>query len=240
MKRRTAASLQFDSYANHVVEHEMRHSLLENARGVEARQEVAGHSSPDRLVAVEVPVGERVRLAHVMEQRCQPNHLSVWGRVNSAQGVIPQILAADLVLAQPALSGEVWSDNRQQARVGHQRQSDGRPPGREQLQELGADALARKAARQLGVATDRRERLGFDLELQRGRQPDGSGHSQRVLAEPLVRIADRPQETAGQVVSAAVGVDEGGFLARPPAPCHRVHGEVASGQVLFDRVAKLH
>src|ERR1035437_409235 len=93
--------------------------------------------------------------------------------------------------------------------------------------------------RQCGIAAYCSQRFGFDFELERCGQTNGPNHSQGVLAEPAIRLANGPQEAAGKIVSTAVRVNEPGLLAGSGAPGHRVHGEIAPGQVLFDRVAEL-
>ena len=152
----------------HVAADQMSDPFLQDARGVQAGEECAGHLRPDRLVIVEVALGESVGLADVVEERGQPDHRSVRRRIDGAEGVIPQVFADDLVLREPALSGEGRDDHGQQPGPLHEPQTDGRTRGGEELDQLGRDAFAREVACQLGVPADCRDGLRLNLELERG------------------------------------------------------------------------
>src|ERR1035437_9747187 len=91
--------------------------LLEDPRCVQPVQVFAGQSGADDFVVVEVAVGERVRLADVVEKGRKSERLSVVGGVDGSKGVIPEVLALDLVLADPRLAGEIRRDNGQKARL---------------------------------------------------------------------------------------------------------------------------
>ena len=190
-------------------------------------------------MAVKVAVRQCRGLADVMEERGQPNESSVGRRVDRAEGVVPQVLIRDLVLGHAPLAGEVRRHDGQQAGLLHQAQPDGRPRGREQLDQLGEDTLPRQVGGQPGVATDRLHGRGIDLEVERGRQADGPDHPQCVFLEAPVGIAHRPEETEGKISATAVGIDEDRLHARPGAPGDRVHGEIAAREVLLDRLAEL-
>ena len=102
----------------------------------------------DRLVAHEVSVREGRRLADVMQERRQAEERRlVAGRlrhgVDGSAGVVPKVLARDLVLGQAPLAVEFRGDHGEQARIGHQAQTDGRPRSRKQLDQLAADPLSR-------------------------------------------------------------------------------------------------
>ncbi len=81
--------------------------------------------------------------------------------------------------------------------------------------------------------------VGVDIELERGRQAHGADHPQCVLLEPCRRLADGAQDPRACVEGAAVRVDERVGLSRAPAPGHGVHREIATSQVLLDRLAEL-
>ena len=62
----------------------------------------------DHVVVVEVAVGERGGLADVVEERRQADDRPARGRrVDRPQGVVPEVLAIDLVLRHAALRGEL-------------------------------------------------------------------------------------------------------------------------------------
>ena len=85
--------------AEHVVADEVDDALADGPRRAQPIEERAGQLRPDGVVADEVAVGERRRLADVVEQRGQPDDRARRRRgVDGPQRVIPQVLAGDLVL----------------------------------------------------------------------------------------------------------------------------------------------
>ena len=161
------------------------------------------------------------------------------GGIHGPQGVVPQVLARDLVLGDAALRGEVGRDRGQQPGVAQQPKADRRRGRAEQLVELGRDPLARQVGDELGPCLDPGQRRRLHPELERGREPDGTDHPQRVLLESVARLADGSQDPGADVEDAAVRVHEGRRLAGACAPGHRVDREVAPGEVELDRVAEL-
>jgi len=126
----------------------------------------------------------------------------------------------------------------QEAGVGQQSQPDRRPRRGEKLVELGGDPLARQVADELGLCPDPGQRVGLDLELKRRRQPNGADHPERILPESRGRIAYSPKDPRTGVERSSVRVDQRRFLARTPAPGHRIDGEVSACKVRFDRIAE--
>jgi hypothetical protein len=61
---------------------------------------------------------------------------------------------------------------------------------------------------QWSVAGDRGQRLRFHVELKRRGQPDGPNHSQGVLVEASIRIADGTQQMPLQIAPAVVRVNQ--------------------------------
>jgi hypothetical protein len=191
------------------------------------------------LVPEEVPVGERVRLADVVQERGEPDDRAVRGRVDAPDRVAPEVLAGDFVLTDAALPVQLGQDHRQQPCFGHQTQPDRGPRRPEKLEQLGTDPFAGEVGAKIGVAADRGERLRLDLEPERGRQPDRTNHPQGVLAEAPVRISDRPQDACREVLAAPEQVDEPRRVARRATPGQGVDGEVPPRQVLLDRRPEL-
>ena len=175
-------------------------------RSVTARGRCSRSSSRPRelgthgVVAAERPVVDRRRLADVVQERRPPDH-RVAGRrgIHGPQRVVEQVLALDLVLrrsrAARAISGRRTLE---QARLLQQPKPDRRPRRREQLPQLGGDALARDVGGEGRVLADRGEGRRIDRELQDGRQPDGADHPQRVLAEPRRGLADGADAAAAR------------------------------------------
>ena len=88
-------------------------------------EERAGQLRADRVVTEEMAVGERRRLADVVEQGRQPDDRARGRRrIDRSQRVVPEVLARDLVLGDPALGGELGRDR---ARAGPCRSSAGDP-----------------------------------------------------------------------------------------------------------------
>src|SRR5204862_4761950 len=122
--------------AEHVLADEVDDALGRCSREMEAVEEVAGQPGPDDLVAIEVAVGRRRRLADVVEERGEPELGAVGGGVNRAKRVVPEVLAGDLVLADAGLPRELRRDRWQDAGVAEQAQPDGGPFGGEQPLQL--------------------------------------------------------------------------------------------------------
>ena len=153
--------------------------------------------------------------------------------------MIPEVFAGDLVLADAPLASEIGCHDRQQPGLGHEPQTDRRPAGSQQLAEFGEDPLARQMLGKVSVATDGGQSRGLDFEVERCGQPHGSDHPEGVLAEPAIGLTDRSKKPERKVIPTAVRVDKGGLSAGSGTPGHRVHGEIASGQVFLDRLAEL-
>ena len=78
-----------------------------------------------------------------------------------------------------------------------------------------------------------------DLHLEQRREAHRTEHPQRVLAEALVRLADRSQDARLEVALAPEEVHQlPGRSVLAGAPGHGVHREVAARQVLAERVGE--
>ena len=206
--------------AEHVVPDELDDPLADR-RAAHAKpiEERAGQLRPDRVVADEVAVGERRRLADVVEQGGEPNDRagppaprpptrSVWSH-RSSPGI--------LFWAMPALRGEVRRDRREEARS--------RPAAAARPTAIGAasslsssaairspDRWATSSARAWIPASVAR----LDPEPEGRREADGADHPQGVLLEPGARLADGAQDARRGVGAPAVRIDEAP-AARPAA-----------------------
>ncbi len=206
---------------------------------MQAVQERSSELRPDQVVAREVAVGERRRLADIVEQRRHPDDRSLGRRrVHRAQRVVPQVLARDLVLGDAALGGKFGRDVHQQPGLGQHAQPDRRHRCRQQLAELHRDPLAGQVADQPGMCLDPGQRRGLDPELERGCEPHRPDHPERILLEAHAGVADGPQEPPLDVGQTVVRVDQPRRIARSCAPCHGIDREVAPGEVDLDRVAE--
>ena len=187
-------------------------------------------------------VGERRRLADVVEERGQPND-----RPRRRRRVDRRAACGPRGPRRRPCSGRCPAAPRAPAEIGASKPGVGQQPKpdrrhrrAEQLVELGGDPLAREVGDQLGRVPDPGQRLGFELEPERRRESDGADHAQRVLLE-AGRRSRRPR--AGGAPRRRIGRRTGrsrpGRLARSGAPGHRVDGEVAAREVELDRVAEL-
>ena len=109
----------------------------------------------------------------------------------------------------------------------------------QQLVELGRDPLPGEVRHELGVVGERAERRRLDGELEGRGEPNRPDHPEGILPEPRRRVADGPEDPGVDIGQPVVRVDERGGLAGSRAPGHRVHREVAAGEVELDRVAEL-
>ena len=187
-------------------------------------------------------VGEGRRLADVVDERREPDDRAPGRRrIDRSERVVPEVLALDLVLRHAALCRQRLVDPRQQPGVREQPQPDRRPLGGQQLVELGRDPLAGEMPDQLGLRLDAGQRRRLDIEPERGCQPHGPDHPERVLLEALPRLADGTQDVRPGIGRPVVRVHEPGRTGRRRhgAPRHRVAGQVATGEVGLDGVAEL-
>ena len=79
------------------------------ARGwLQALEEGGSELRTDRVVTEKMAVGQRRRLADVVEERGQPNDRPRHGdRIDGSERVVPEVLSRDLVLGDAALGGEL-------------------------------------------------------------------------------------------------------------------------------------
>ena len=107
----------------------------------------------------------------------------------------------------------------------------------EQLRQLVADALRAHDLQAVRVLDDgtRQLRHGFEPEVRdEARRPH---HPQRVVEERDLGRQRGAQPVRGEIRDSPVGIDE---LRLGQRQCHRVHGEVAPGEVGRDVVAEGH
>jgi hypothetical protein len=124
---------------------------------------------------------------------------------------------------------------------GEQPQADRRVWRGEDPIELDRDPLPGEMGNEWRMATDRREGRGLDREPVGRREADCAHHPEGILLEPPIRLADGPDQTARDVRSATVRIDESRrrrSIRRTPR--QRVHREVATGEIGLDRRPELH
>ena len=206
-------------------------------------------------------VGGGGRLADVVDERGQTNDRARLGGVDRSHGVVPQVLAGDLVLGDAALGRELGRDRGEDARRLEQAEADRGPFGGQDLRQLQRDPLPGQVADPRSGGLDRGQGRGLDRPAERCREPDRADDPERVLREPSGGIADRPDQPGVDVGETAERVDQGGDglaagagsrlavdvigprLAaardRLRAPRDRVHREVAPGEVGLDRRPEL-
>ena len=122
---------------------------------------------------------------------------------------------------------ELGQDDRRQGEVVEQAQAVDGGVGRDERAQLGEDALRRHAGDAGRMGPRRRRGRRLDDEAERRGQPRDPQRTQRVAVEGGGR--HHPQAAHREVGQAAVGVDE---VAAGQRLGHRVHGQVARGEVL--------
>ena len=209
------------------------------ARGAWSRSRKApGEPCPDRVVPQEVAVGERRRLADVVEQGGQPDDRSrpagaastdrsVWSQRSSSGTLfwgIPRWAASS---AEIAASTPVSLIRRSP--------TDGSGRG-EQPVELGRDPLAGQVRDEARARLDPGERGRLDA---RSRASPRAGRPGPSAGRPPRSGPAGRRRRAGACASTSArpsyGSTRPGSAARPGAPGHRVDGEVAAGEVQLDR-----
>ena len=142
--------------------------------------------------------------------------------VDGPQRVVPEVLARDLVLGDPALRGELRRDRREEPGVAQR--AAARPTAPVAASSLSSSAPMRSPER---CATSSARRLrsrraspGSIAEVEGRREPDGADHPQRVLVEPRARDRRRRAGAGPDVERAAERVDERCGRRRPVGPPH--------------------
>ena len=122
---------------------------------------------------------------------------------------------------------------------------DGRS-ARSSFVELHGDPLAGQVADERRGRLDRGEGPRLDRPAERGREPDGPDDPERILLEPLARLADRPDRASDDVRLAAERIDQAWPRPRAipgdvgsGAPGQGVHREVAPRQIGLERRPEL-
>ena len=118
----------------------------------------------------------------------------------------------------PRCARQLRGDPFEQAGIGQQPQPDRRPLGREQLRQLGRDPLAGQVADEVRVRFDAGQGGGLDREPERRREANRADHPERVLLEAFLRVADGAECPGGDVLPAAVRIDERRAAAPAGAP----------------------
>ncbi len=228
--------------AEHVVADELDDPVAHGPRRVQPLEERLGQLGTDRVVTEEVAVGERRRLADVVEEGGQPNDRPRRRRrVDRSQRVVPQVLARDLVLGDAALRRELGARS---ARAARSRTAAGaRPTASARPSSLSSSAAIRSPDRWAtssarvadpGQRRRLRPRTRASSASRTARIIRSASSSNRVAGSPTARRTRAPASSAPPY-----GSIERGRLARPGAPGHRVDREVAARQVELDRVAEL-
>ena len=156
--------------------------------------------------------------------------------------MVPEVLALDLVLRDPALRSQLGRDHREQPGLLQESEADGRAWRAKKLLELGGDAFPRKMRGQVGPLPDRRQGGRLDREVQHGGEPDRSNHSECVLVESGRRITDGPKDSRPDIRTPTEGIDQLEFGWRSPAPSapgHGIDGEIPPREVGLERIAEL-
>jgi hypothetical protein len=109
--------------------------------------------------------------------------------------------------------------------------------GAEPLEPLFPHPFRGQLSQPAGLGLDRLPGGGVDLELEPGREPERPEDPEVVLAEPLRRIADRPDQPPVQVAGSVERVTP---LVPQRVVGDRVDGEVAPGQVVVQRGTEFH
>jgi len=184
--------------AEHVVAHEIRDGLHVTPRECEAGQHPLGQSRALRIVADEMAVGQRGRLADVVDKRreAQPDiaRSQPRGRIGRGQAVRPQVHARCLVLGDAALRIELRQCVLQDPGIRQDRQRARRFSGVQDLAQLVTDSLRRNVLNARGRRAHRGQGRGLDLEVELRRQPRGPQQPQRVLVKAHARVAHRAQQ----------------------------------------------
>src|SRR5438093_3063357 len=147
--------------------------------------------------------------------------------------MLEDVLRRDLVLRRLLAFLELRAEDREQADIRKQPKGDRGTLRGEDLRELLVEALAGQGRRKMRAPADRDDRPFVDPHIQQRREAHGAQHPERVLAEALLRLADRSQQARVEVALATKRVDE---LARRPVlagpPGHPVPREVAAREVV--------
>ncbi len=173
---------------------ERGHCLDVASRKGEAREQRFGQLGALLVMADEMSVGERRRLADVVQQGGEPQQLIVrihrGSTVERRQRVAPQVVAGDLVLRHAALCRELGQGVVQHAGLGEDRKGPRGRIGPDHLAQLVADSLGRHPLRRLGRGRHRRQRLRLDLEAQLSGQTCCAQEAKRILVKSNLRLAD--------------------------------------------------
>ena len=146
--------------------------------------------------------------------------------------VLVTVVLVDLQRERRHLGQHVLADTR----VDERRQPAPRRRRHEEFHEFVTHPLGRDHADRAGHLRHRRERLGSDVERQLRAEACRAHHAQRVVTERDHRRRGCAQTPRRHVREAAVRVDEG-EVGQPQR--HRVDGEVATHEVVVERVAEL-
>src|SRR5690349_7284087 len=84
---------------------------------------------------------------------------------------------------------------------------------------------------------DCHEGFGFDLKPEACRKPNGSKQAQMILAEPLLRIADRTDQLPVQIGAAVHKIKD---LSAQRIEEQRIYGEIAPPHVLLRVGLEMH
>jgi len=161
--------------------------------------------------------------------------------------VAEHVVAVPAALLHPLAGFELGKDPSEQPAIVEHRQALLNGLGHEHLDELVPDPFHgdHRWAQAVGLAPDGAGHLRIQREPQRCREPDGTKHSQRVLAEGEARFErrDNParrkvvQSPAGQVEHGAIPIHQQG-VDREVAPHHvalqraRAHLRLATGPIV--------
>ncbi len=185
-------------------------------------------------------LGAGLRLADIVQQRCQPDHqvglqavtlLQFDRLLQHGQRVLVHVLVPHVLIGFQPQPGHLGQDHIRHPGVHHQLDPADRVPGvrrEQQLLQLIADPLRGHDRQPRGQLPHGRGHFRGHGEAELRGEPGRAHHPQRVVGEGLLGAPWRAQQLVPQVTQAAERVHE--FQGRQPGR-HRVHAEVPPPQV---------
>ena len=168
--------------------------------------------APDHLVVVEAhsPVGDGAcaGLAHVVEERGQPEHAVLGGLVDHGQGVRQDVLVPVDGVLLDGQGRELGQELGGQPRADHEPQRLRGHVDHDHLVELVADALGRDDRQPSAHALDGGDQGGVGRQREARREARRTEHAQGVVPEGHLRVERGTQPARGQVAQPVEGVDE--------------------------------
>ena len=207
---------------------------------LQAVQDLSRHALAHDLVAVEMHLivldGHDARLGDVVQHGAPAHREHRRRAVEHHQRVLEVVLVANVRVVGPE-GQELGNDVPHEAEIGQLSNRPARPRPDQDPVQLLADALGADRLQAVRVACDGLPGVGLDLETELRCKAYAPQQAQRVLPEPLIGVAHRPDRASSQVGSTAKRIDD---LAARGWLGHRVDGEVAAGEVRLQAGAERH